>query len=88
MCVSKESEEYEEIKENIRKHTCSESSEHMVYCCSSDNLHYASEHGNLEIAKFVLENGVEVDVRNKFDETPMMARTYELENSLLCKISF
>ena len=52
----------------------------MVYCCSSDNLHYASEHGNLEIAKFVLENGVEVDVRNKFDETPMMARTYELEN--------
>jgi ankyrin repeat protein len=73
--VSKESEEYEEIKENIRKHTCSESSEHMVHCCSSDNLHYASEHGNLEIAKFVLENGVEVDVRNKFDETPMMART-------------
>ena len=52
----------------------------MVYCCSSDNLHYASEHGNLEIAKFVLENGVEVDVRNKFDETPMMARTYEIEN--------
>ena len=52
----------------------------MVYCCSSDNLHYASEHGNLEIAKFVLENGVEVDVRNKFDETPMMARTYELMN--------
>ena len=34
--LSRESEEYEQIKEKIRKHTCGESSQHMVYCCSSN----------------------------------------------------
>ena len=34
--LSRESEEYEEIKEKIRKHTCGESSQHMVYCCTSN----------------------------------------------------
>ena len=34
--LSRESEEYEEIKEKIREHTCGESSQYMVYCCSSN----------------------------------------------------
>ena len=39
-------------------------------------LHDASSHGNLEAVQFLIDNGADVNARNKYNETPLHYASY------------
>ena len=46
-------------------------------------LHYACEANNLDVAKFLMENGHKVRIYNKYNETPMLEAKRQRNEKML-----
>ena len=46
----------------------------------SSTLHAAAYHGNLEIVKFLIENGADINARNRHKQTPRDVAWHDIEN--------